>query len=383
MWRMIFSLFIISISVVFVRAERECAVLTSEKPTSSPLYIPLNWFHIVDYYSHSSTHSWFCGPKENTKYEDHYSLGYETALVSPRLNLDQGAKKITLSFWHDLDTSNDYNGNDICTVMIQSDQTQPKIVYERNSPYDTSGWKKESIDLTRFRGNTNFVIKFIFSPDEDTNVDNGWYIDDVLIEMQLSQVDLISVVEFDTYLPTDWSQTPQFEDTNDWHQFNFNMDMIARRYYQPYETNSIDELISPIVNSTYFTTLNIQYWTLYDVGAPEQNFHHAQVLGSIDGGITWPYEIKYYSFDNFMGNENLNITSWACGKNSLRFKFRLECKAADNVYTWALDSIKVYGDLTKKVVDHTVENGREGWRTIPPEAVIETTSIGNVKAIFK
>jgi len=353
--------------------------LTSEKP-NSPLPIPVNLFHIVSYYSHSPSHSWYCGPLDNTKHEDPYSLGYETTLYSPRLNLDQGAKKITLTFWHEIDTSNDYNGGDWCRIVVVSDQRQPTVIYEKNSPYNTSGWKQETLDLTSYRGDTNFQIRFIFKPDEDTNVDSGWYIDDVLVETQLSQVDLISVVEFDEYLPPGWSQDPPNEDTNDWHQYNLNMDMVARRYYQPYEMNSIDELISPTKDATYFTSLYLDYWTLYDKQAPAPGKHHAQVLGSIDGGVTWPYEIKWYGYDDFTGTENINITSWAAGKSSLRLKFRLECAEPENVYTWALDSIRVYGDMTRKDINDDIEKGRDGWRTNAPG--ISPTSLGTIKALF-
>jgi len=355
--------------------------LTSEKPNVIS-DIPLNQFHIVNYYSHSTSHSWYCGPLGNTKPEDPYSLGYETTLFSPRMNLDQGAKKITLTFWQMIDTSNDYNGGDYCRIIVVSDQRQPTVIYEKNSPYDSSGWQQQVLDITQYRGESNFQVRFIFHPDEDPLVDRGWYVDDVLIETQLSQVDLISVVEFDQYLPPGWSQDPPYEDTNDWHQFNLNFDNVARRYYQPYETNSVDELITPTKDATYFTTLYLDYWTLYDKQAPEPNFKHARVLGSIDGGVTWPYEIKYYGFDDFTGTENFNMTSWAAGKSSLRLKFRLECKAADNVYTWAIDSIRLYGDMTRKDINDDIEKGRDGWRTDPPAYAIESTSIGAIKAVF-
>ncbi|MGQ9705869.1 MAG: hypothetical protein ACUVWP_02550 [bacterium] len=355
--------------------------ITSEKPNSN-LDIPLNWFHIVNYWSHSSSHSWYCGPKENTKHDETYSLGYDTALYSPRMGLDQGAKKITLTFWHELDTSNDYNGGDIARIIVDSAQIQPTVIYEKNSPYNTNGWKQETLDLTNYRGQTDFQIIFVFDPDEDTNVDYGWYIDDILIESQLSQIDLIPVVEFDEYLPPGWSQDPPSDDTNDWHQYNLNMDWVARRYYQPYEMNSVDELISPTKNALYFTTLYLDYWTLYDKQAPYPNTKHAKILGSIDGGVTWPYEIKYYGYDDFTGTENVNITTWAAGKTSLRFKFRLECSEPENVYTWALDSIRIYGDMLRRDIDENVENGRNGWKTIPREDSIVYSSIGNIKALF-
>jgi hypothetical protein len=356
--------------------------LTLDKPHSIfDTYV--NWFHIINYYSHSPSHSWYCGPKENTGPNDYYALGYETTLVSQRMDLDRIATKITLTFWQDIDTSNDYNGGDYCRIIVKSDQIQPTVIYEKNSPYNTNGWKQETLDLTLYRGQTNFQIRFIFHPDEDPLVDHGWYIDDIRIDAQLSQVDLVPVIEFDEYPPPGWSQDPPYEDTNDWHQWNIDLDNVATRYYQPYEYNSVDELTSPTSDATYFTSLILEYWTLYEVRSPENNYHHAQVLGSIDGGATWPYEIKYYGFDTFAGTENIDITSWAAGKNSLRFKFRLQCEVPDNVIQWVIDSFRVYGDLDKKYIDDNVERGREGWRTVPVEYAIETSSIGIIKAIFE
>jgi len=382
MCKIAFSLLLLITLIASSEANVLCNSLSLDKPGSITEQEP-NWFHIVDYYSHSTSHSWYCGPKSNTRPDDPYSLGYETTLVSPRLNLERSAKKITLSFWQDLDTSNDYNGGDFCRVIIQSDQIQPIVIYEKNSPYDTNGWKQETIDLTQYRGQTNFIIMFVFHPDEDTNVDRGWYIDDIRLEAQLSQVDLMSVVEFDEYLPPGWSQDPPYEDTNDWHQWNINLDNVAARYYQPYEYNSIDELTTSTLDATYFTSLYLEYWTLYEVRSPENNYHHAQVLGSIDGGATWPYEIKWYGFNNFTGDENIDITSWSAGRSSIKFKFRLDCKIPENVLQWMLDSIKVYGDMNKKYIDEDVERGREGWKTVPIEYGIQSISIGEIKAIFE
>ncbi|MGQ9705866.1 MAG: hypothetical protein ACUVWP_02535 [bacterium] len=136
------------------------------------------------------------------------------------------------------------------------------------------------------------------------------------------------------------------------------------------------------MDSSNFTTLYIVYWTYYDVGNPSPNFHHAQVLGSIDGGTTWPYEIKWYGYNDFMGSEYINITSWAVGKNQLRFKWKLRCSETENLITWMIDSVKVYGDKIKKDIDHNVEKGKEGWRPYP-DGAIEPSSIGIIKVIYK
>ncbi|MGQ9705867.1 MAG: hypothetical protein ACUVWP_02540 [bacterium] len=206
---LIMSILLLTFTPVFISA-----VMTGFQPIpfNKPLTIPYNAWHIIDCYSHSPTHSWWCGPKG---YYDKYSLGYQTYLLSPKFNLDANAEKITLYFYHDLDTSDDYNGGDFCRIFVHSDQRQPTLLYEKNSPYDTYGWEKETLDLTPYKGDTNFRIRFDFRPDEDTLVDEGWFIDDVLIETELTKADLIALVEFDEYLPPGWFQDPPFEDTND------------------------------------------------------------------------------------------------------------------------------------------------------------------------
>jgi len=345
--------------------------------SKTPLDIPINRWHIIDCYSHSPTHCWWCGPIDSDK----YSLGYETYLKSPKFNLDENAKRITLYFYQDIDTSNDYNGGDYCRVIVVSDQMQPTVIYEKNSPYDTNGWNQETLDLTTYRGQTNFQIRFIFKPDEDTLVDEGWLIDDVLLETELTDADLIANVEFDEYLPPDWSQNPPSNDTNDWHQSGSQNAHVAKRDYLPPENNSTDDLITPIVDSTNFTTLNIEYWTLYNKYDPIPGYHHAQVLGSIDGGITWTYEIKWYGFDDFIGNEKFDISSWATGKSQLRFMWRIRCQSYTDVYTWEIDKVRVYGDKKRTDFEDDIENGKDGWRT--GEWNIETSSIGIIKAIFE
>jgi len=346
--------------------------------SKTSLDIPKNRWHIIDYYSHSPTHCWWCGPIDSDK----YSLGYETYLKSPRFNLDENAKRITLYFYQDIDTSNDYNGGDFCRIIVQSDQMQPTVIYEKNSPYDTNGWINIELDLTPYKGDTNFRIKFLFVPDEDTLVDEGWFIDDVILETELSNADLIANVEFDEYLPQGWSQNPPSDDTNDWHQFNYQNDNVARRYWLPIEKNSTDELISPIVDSTNFTSLNLEYWILYDANFNTPNYPYGQVLGSIDGGANWSYKLKWYGCNDFTGIEKFDISSWATRESSLRFKFILNCEEPETVYTWLLDSVRVYGDEKRKDFKDDIENGKDGW--IPwPEGAIETSSIGLIKTIFE
>jgi len=347
-------------------------------------YIPqrVNKWHIIGYYSNSPTHCWWCGPTDCTKFGDDYTFGYDTWLISPRIQLDNGAKKITLTFWTYIDTDSDIDGGDICSVYAQSDQTQPVVIWRKNSPYKSNGWEKITLDLTQYRGQTNFAIRFFFDVDEDKYIDDGWFIDDILIDSQLSMVDLIQNEEFDKYLPYGWSQEPVYSDTNDWHQWFLGMDKIARRYYQPYEMDSVDSLITPIKDATYFTSLYLNYWTSYSVYNPVPNHTYGYVLGSVDGGAHWNYLIKEYKDTDVTKAETIDISNWAAGKSQLRFEWMIECPEPDDVYYWMLDSIQVYGDMDRKYIDDNIENGRDGWRTYPSEYKVETSTIGIIKSIF-
>ncbi|MGQ9705865.1 MAG: hypothetical protein ACUVWP_02530 [bacterium] len=342
----------------------------------------VNKWHIVDYYSKSPTHSWWCGPTDCVKFGDDYTFGYDTWLISPRLQLDSGAKKITLTLWTYLDTDNDVDGGDSCSIYIQSDQLQPFEIWKKNSPYKSNGWEKITLDLTQYRGHKNFTIKFYFNVDEDKYIDDGWFIDDIIVESQLSMIDLISTVEFDKYLPDEWSQEPVYNDTNDWHQWYLGMDKVARRYYQPYEMESVDSLISPTRNATYFTKLYLTYWTAYQVYEPKTNRTYGYVLGSDDGGNHWNNIIKEYKDTDVTRSETIDISSWAAGKNKIRLKWMVECEEPDDIYYWMLDSIQVYGDMNRKDINDDVEHGRDGWRVYPPDHEIDTSSIGLIKSVF-
>jgi len=342
----------------------------------------VNKWHIVGYYSKSPVHSWWCGPTDCTKFGDDYVFGYDTWLISPRIQLDSGANKITLTFWSYIDTDSDTNGGDVCSVYVRSDQIQPVEIWRKNSPYKSNGWEKITLDLTQYRGQKNFTIIFFFDVDEDKYTDDGWFIDDVVLESQLSMVDLIPIEEFDKYLPDGWSQDPAYSDTNDWHQWSLGMDKVARRYYQPYEMESVDTLTSPTRDATYFTNLYLTYWTAYNVYNPEQNHTYGYVLGSIDGGVHWNYLIKEYKNTDITRAETIDISSWADGKSQLRFKWMLECPEPDDIYYWMIDSIQVYGNMERKDINDNIEHGRDGWRTYPAEYEIETSSIGIIKSIF-
>ena len=345
------------------------------------LGIRINKWHIVDYYSHSGSHSWWCGPEDANKPEDDYIYYYDSYLESLPLNFDTSTDSITLSFWYDIDTSNDYNGGDTCYLYIESDQQAPIIIWGYDSPYDSNGWTKATIDLSEYRGHTNFRMRFYFGADMDSLVDDGWNIDDVVIKSTYVDVDLISPVEFNVWLPEGWTQMPSYSDNNDWHKYIYGNDSVARRYNVPPEQNSIDELISPIKSAADFTKLYLSYWTDFNAYNPSPYNTYGKVLGSTDGGDHWNYFINQYQ-DDFKGNETFEITSWAAGEENIRIKWLLEQDEPDDVLWWLLDSIHIYGDMTRYDFKDDVEHGEDGWY-VYPESAVEMSSIGQIKALLK
>lgn len=358
-------------------------LLTSDEESLSSPDDRINRFHRVDYYAHGGTYSWWCGPEDATKFGDDYIYYYDTYLLSPRFNLDEGAYSIKLKYYEYMDTSNDTDGGDWCRVYIQSDQQGLTPIHEYNSPQYTGGWRLRTEDLTPYKGHTNLRIRFDFNVDIDSNVDDGWFIDDVLIEVEYRGTDLLEVTEFNEWLPMGWSQVPIYNDNNDWHKYVYGGDNVARRYFVPPEVNSIDELISPTLNADLYTNVILSYWTNYSPYNAQYNHTYGYVLGSTDGGAHWNHVIKEYKHNWYEGDEMIDISEWAAGADSIKIKFRLECPEQDDVEEWMIDSVHIYGNQKYNYFYDDMEEGRGGWQVYPPPAVISNTSIGQIKALLK
>ncbi|MGB9742884.1 MAG: DUF5050 domain-containing protein [bacterium] len=102
----------------------------------------------------------------------------------------------------------------------------------------------------------------------------------------------------------------------------------------------IESLISPVVSLANCTTATLCCSTYFD---HKRNGYTAKLVGSIDGGATYPYLIKDYAGSDFgPGAESFNITSWAAGQSRVRFAW-VYIGGVNKIDFWALDNVRVVG----------------------------------------
>lgn len=135
------------------------------------------------------------------KYEDNDGVPKNYYLKSPNIDLSD-YENIEMSFWHYYGFEDDINYNDggIIEVSINGadwEQIDPKTGYigtikdPDNPLYDpinptwcfagnSSKWEVARFDLSKYKGNQSFFVRFRFATNGDVP-DYGWYIDDIEI----------------------------------------------------------------------------------------------------------------------------------------------------------------------------------------------------------
>ena len=139
-------------------------------------------------FAHSGIHAWNESPEGN------YGNGwYERTLY---LGIDlSNADMPVLSFWEFADV----RSGDFCYVRV-SDGLYTETVYKFTNY--THGWHKVQIDLSKYAGSSNVIIKFVFSSNQGSS-GNGWFIDD--IEIKETEVPQITYPFFDD-VETDYTR---------------------------------------------------------------------------------------------------------------------------------------------------------------------------------
>jgi hypothetical protein len=117
--------------------------------------------------SHSENHAWTDSP--GTSYANNKNI----SLTSPILDLSS-VTEVTLDFWQICDTETDY---DFCYVEA-FDGTTWHTLSSDHGPHNT--WEKVSLDASMLDGVEQAQIRFRLTSDE-TLVDDGWYIDDLVV----------------------------------------------------------------------------------------------------------------------------------------------------------------------------------------------------------
>jgi hypothetical protein len=138
--------------------------------------------------SHSATHSWHDHPDWLTTYEanSYDSLILKNAVTIPSTYMGWTVGSAYLTFWHWCEGEFDgTNPVDYGTVHLDIGANS----YQYGSPayYDTGGaWVQERIDIS---ANISEAVKFNFTWQTDDHINReGWYIDDVCIELTLGSL---------------------------------------------------------------------------------------------------------------------------------------------------------------------------------------------------
>jgi CubicO group peptidase (beta-lactamase class C family) len=132
---------------------------------------------LIDTDSVSSTHA-------VTESPDGDFIPNENAVMTLSNPIDLSGKTTpTLSFWHKMynpDCSDDYDRG---FVEISEDGGISWTVLATYYCVNIDTWTQVLIDLSDYAGSAPVKIRFRFSADDDTFVGDGWYIDDVSIQL--------------------------------------------------------------------------------------------------------------------------------------------------------------------------------------------------------
>ena len=126
------------------------------------------WTHITTV-ARSGVYAWTDSPRGSYQNNDRISIGFTADLT--------GVASATLTFWHRFDFASGDSGS----VSVSSRQTETSWRGKRIRSFTgtQTAWQHESIDLSRFAGNT-INISFNFQSDAMHTAD-GWYIDDIAV----------------------------------------------------------------------------------------------------------------------------------------------------------------------------------------------------------
>jgi hypothetical protein len=170
--------------------------------------------------------------------------------------------------------------------------------------------------------------------------------------------------------PTDWTildiQVIKWDD-NDWHQTNIaGWGNIAYVYWSPIERQN-EFLISPSMDFSDETNdirLTLKQWYNHE---PLNNSDTGFVLGSINGGLTWPETLAVYRNGDHgslssPAYDTLSIVSWANGQADVTVGFKY---VGYNNGSWYIDSVGV------ERIDMFAHDVRVNSISAPPDTTID------------
>ncbi|RLF60410.1 MAG: hypothetical protein DRN16_04775, partial [Thermoplasmata archaeon] len=134
--------------------------------------LPTSRWHVIDTEYHSTNHSWWNGNDARSEYLNCSN----DALITPQIDLTgYTGHEAMLTFWHKYA----FNTSDYGYVEISEDGT----IWDTLATYSgTRGWVQQFINISDYVGH-NVYIRFRFYSNNSV-VDDGWYIDNVRVEIR-------------------------------------------------------------------------------------------------------------------------------------------------------------------------------------------------------
>ncbi|HPR64885.1 MAG TPA: PKD domain-containing protein [Thermoanaerobaculia bacterium] len=129
-------------------------------------------------------------------------------------------------------------------------------------------------------------------------------------------------------------------DYNDWHRWSNGapQNYVARVYYTPIE-NQDEELITPVLDCSSYTSVILKFWHYYDdIGAGGDT---ADVDLSKNGGGNFNTNVATFDADVLGTTESYDISSDAAGDNNIVLRWRYY--NANNDWYWKVDDVAVCG----------------------------------------
>ena len=138
--------------------------------------------------------------------------------------------------------------------------------------------------------------------------------------------------------------------------------------------NETDSLISPIIDGWRYRNIVLRCSTFF---RHIQGSYTAKIIGSIDGGLTYPYTIRNYYGDWFLNPqlESINL-DWAQEKDSIRIALIFSGNIID-ISFWCLDNISLTGTYVHDT-DVACIKILKPFVTQPPVACTVQVRIANV-----
>ncbi|MBE3123139.1 MAG: choice-of-anchor J domain-containing protein [Thermoplasmata archaeon] len=217
--------------------------------------------------------------------------------------------------------------------------TWPQLIKTYNTPGGTT-YPAEEYDISAWAANQPSVtIGYRFSSPADINTTDYFYFDNFWIG---NEVPIITET-FNSYtpgyyiLPTGWT-TQVTNPTGKWWMYYSG----TTAYYPKVNESGSDGLaqdewlFSPVIDCLALTQVKLQYTKAFYNYSGSNSM--GQVLGSIDGGLTWTKYIVNYTVTSTTA-EDIDVSSWAAGQANVKIAFRF-ISGADTTKTdyWYIDN---------------------------------------------